>query len=111
MTEVITNEQLRNFVHSSVNKDFGLTVAQVAEKAKSYGRFSAWLGGDVALITEVLEIVKAKGVSPAFFAAYEKTEGYNSSWGWLNHTFINGSPTQDAATVAALVSFQSNIMT
>lgn len=111
MTEAITNEQLRNFVHTSVTNDFGLTVAQVAEKAKYYGRFSAWLGGDVSLVTEVLEIVKARGVSPAFFAAYEKTEGYNSSWGWLNHTYVNGTPTTDAASVAEWIVTQSNIMT
>lgn len=111
MTEAITNEKLRNFVHSPVNKDFGLTVAQVAEKAKSYGRFNAWLGGNVTQIIEVLEIVKARGVSPAFFAAYEKTEGYNSSWGWLNHTYINGSPTTDAASVSDWIVSQSNIMT
>lgn len=111
MTEAITNEQLRNFVHSSVNKDFGLTVAQVAEKAKYYGRFYSWLQGNVTQITEVLEIVKARGVSPAFFAAYEKTEGYNSSWGWLNHTYINGTPTTDAASVSDWIVTQSNIMT
>lgn len=111
MTEAITNEQLRNFVHTSVSDDFGLTVAQVAEKAKYYGRFYNWLGMDVARVTEVLEIVKARGVSPAFFAAYEKTEGYNSSWGWLNHTYVNGTPTTDAASVADWVVTQSNIMT
>lgn len=111
MAEVITNEQLRNFVHSSVSNDFGLTISQVAEKAKSYGRFSAWLGGNVTQIKAVLEIVKSNGVSPAFFAAYEKTEGYNSSWGWLNHTYVNGSPTTDAASVAKWVVSQSNNMT
>lgn len=111
MTEVITNEQLRNFVHSQINNTFGLTIAQVANQAKTYGRFSAWLGGDVALIEEVLEIVKARGVSPAFFAAYEKTEGYNSSWGWLNHTYINGSPTFDAHSVSQWVATQSQNMT
>lgn len=102
--------QIQTFVHTSVASDFGLSVAQVAEKVKNYGRFNAWLGGDITRIKEVLEIVKTNGVSPAFFAAYEKTEGYNSSWGWLNHTNVNGSPTTDATSVANWVVTQSKNM-
>jgi len=102
--------QIQDFVHSSVSTDFGLSVAQVADSVKNYGRFNAWLGGDITRIKEVLEIVKTNGVSPAFFAAYEKTEGYNSSWGWLNHTNVNGSPTTDATSVAKWVVTQSKNM-
>lgn len=103
--------QIQTFVHTSVTSDFGLSIAQIAEQVKTYGRFAAWLNGDVTRIKEVLEIVKANGVSPAFFAAYEKTEGYNSKWGWLNHTSVNGSPTTDATSVAKWVALQANTMT
>lgn len=108
MSEVITDPKMRAFVHSPVSKEFGLTVAQVAEKCKSYGRFSAWLNGNISLITEVLNEVKARGVSPAFFASYEKTEGYNSSWGWLNHTRQVGTYLNDATSVSNWIVTQSN---
>ena len=96
MADVITNPKLKKFLESNINSDFGLTVDQVANKCKSYGRFNAWLNQDVKRIKEVLNKVKSNGVSPAFFAAYERTEGYNSKWGWLNHTTINGDPLTDA---------------
>ena len=99
---------MKSFIESPVSNDFGLSVDQVAEKCKTYGRFSAWLNGDLTRIKEVLNVVKDVGVSPAFFASYERTEGYNSSWGWLNHTSVNGSPLNDAETVAHWVVQQSN---
>lgn len=102
---------LTGFVHSLVSDDFGLSIEVVAEKCKSYGRFASWLNSDVSLIKEVLEKVKSNGVSPAFFASYEKTEGYNSSWGWLNHTTVNGSPLMDADSVSKWVASQSKDMT
>lgn len=101
---------LDGFVHSLVSDDFGLSVDVVAEKAKSYGRFASWLNSDVGLIKAVLEIVKSNGVSPAFFASYEKTEGYNSSWGWLNHTSVNGNPNTDADSVSKWLVSQSKDM-
>lgn len=101
---------MKKFVESSVSNSFGLSIDDLANKVKSYGRFSAWLNGDVSRIKNILEIVKAAGVSPAFFAAYERTEGYNSAWGWLNHTSVNGSPETDAASVAAWVASQSRNM-
>lgn len=101
---------LSSFVHSLVSNEFGLSVDSVAEKCKSYGRFASWLNSDVTLIKEVLNKVKSNGVSPAFFASYEKTEGYNSSWGWLNHTSVNGSPLTDADSVSKWVASQSKDM-
>src|SRR5699024_10761508 len=91
-----------------VSDSFGLSVDDIADKVKNYGRFSAWLGGDVTKIKRVLNIVKDNGVSPAFFARYEKTEGYNSSWGWLNHTRPQGDYYQDAENVAKWIVSQSN---
>lgn len=108
MVEVITDERMRNFVHSKVSNDFGLTVEIVAEKCKSYGRFSSWLNGDTGLIIEVLNKVKSNGVSPSFFASYEKTEGYNSSWGWLNHTTPQGNYLADSDSVSQWIVSQSN---
>ena len=92
MSEVITDPKLRTFVHSNISTLFGLTVDQVAEKCKDVGRFKAWLNSDLTKIKQVLNKVKENGVSPAFFAAYEYTEGYNSKWGWLNHTTPKGDP-------------------
>ena len=70
MSEVITDPKMRKFVHSNITNDFGLSVDQVANKCKSYGRFSAWLNSDVTRIKQVLNKVKSLGVSPAFFASY-----------------------------------------
>ncbi len=100
--------QMKTFVESSVNDDFGLTIDQIASQCRTYGRFDRWLNGDITKIKQVLTIVKSNGVSPAFFASYEKTEGYNGKWGWLNHTHVNGSPTQDAGSVSRWVKSQSN---
>lgn len=107
MAEVITDERMRNFVHSKVSNEFGLTVDVVANKCKSYGRFASWLNSDVTAIKEVLTKVKSNGVSPAFFASYEKTEGYNSSWGWLNHTTPQGNYLQDSDSVSKWIVSQS----
>lgn len=104
-------ENMNAFVHANVSTDFGLSIDVVAEKCKSYGRFSAWLNSDINKIKEVLNKVKSNGVSPAFFASYEKTEGYNSSWGWLNHTKPNGNPLQDSDSVSKWIVSQSNNMT
>ena len=38
------------------------------------------------------------------------TEGYNSSWGWLNHTTVNGTPTEDAQSVSDWIVTQSTVM-
>ena len=107
MSEVITDPKMRKFVHSNITNDFGLSVNQVAEKCKSYGRFSAWLNSDVNRIKQVLNKVKENGVSPAFFASYERTEGYNPSWGWLNHTTVKGNPITDANYVSQWIVSQS----
>ena len=107
MSKVITDPKMRKFVHSNITNDFGLSVNQVAEKCKSYGRFSAWLNSDVNRIKQVLNKVKENGVSPAFFASYERTEGYNPSWGWLNHTTVKGGPITDANYVSQWIVSQS----
>lgn len=104
---VIDNPKMKKFVEAKVSNDFDLTVDQVAEKCKSYGRFKAWLNSDVTEIKKILNTVKSNGVSPAFFASYEKTEGYNSQWGWLNHTKQQGSYNNDAMVTAKWIVTQS----
>src|SRR5699024_4502957 len=107
MADVITNPKLKKFLESNINSDFSLTEDQVANKCKSYERFNAWLNQDVTRLKAVLNKVKNNGVSPAFFAAYEKTEGYDSKWGWLNHTKVNGDPITDANSVSQWIVSQS----
>lgn len=104
---VIEDEQVKSLVNTDVSDDFGLSVSEVAESCKNYSRFSAWLNSDVTQIKAVLNKVKDNGVSPAFFAAYERSEGYNSSWGWLNHTTQQGSYLEDAGSVARWIVEQS----
>lgn len=100
----------RKLVDSKISNEFGLNIDTVANKCKSYGRFNSWLNQDVTKIKRVLTNVKEAGISPAFFASYEKSEGYNSSWGWLNHTRQKGDYYQDATSVAGVVLNQSKNM-
>ena len=104
------NEKIKGFIESPVSNDFGLSIDTIAEKCKSYGRFNSWLNQDITKIKQVLNNVKSTGLSPAFFASYERTEGYNSSWGWLNHTTQKGDYFQDATSVSNVVITQSNNM-
>lgn len=101
------NEKIDKFIHSNLNDDFGLSIDDLIPKVKGIGRFSAWLGGNETKIREVLTTVKNAGVSPALFSAYEKNEGYNVSWGWLNHTTPQGNYLQDARFVANKLVSQS----
>lgn len=107
---VIEDPKLKAFIETGINDSFGLSVDEVAEKCKGYGRFRAWLNSDVTRIKEVLNKVKSMGVSPGFFASYERSEGYNSKWGWLNHTRPYGNPVQDAESVCKWIKSQSKDM-
>lgn len=100
-------EKIDKFIHSYINDDFGLSIDDLVPKVKPYGRFRYWLGGDSTKIKKVLQAVKSIGVSAALFAAYEKNEGYNSSWGWLNHTTPQGNYLTDAKFVANKIVAQS----
>lgn len=100
-------EKIDKFIHSNLNDDFGLSVDDLVGKVKGIGRFSAWCGNNSSQIKQVLNAVKSIGVSPALFAAYEKNEGYNGSWGWLNHTSPQGNYLNDAKFVARKLVSQS----
>lgn len=101
---------IQKYIHSKISDPFDLDIDTVAKNCKSGGRFSAWLGGNTTRIKEVLQAVKDSGVSPAYFAAYEVGEGYNGSWGWLNHTSPQGAPVADAKAVCAWLKQQSQNM-
>ena len=103
--------ELKKFVESDISEDFGLTVDTIAQNCKTYGRFKAWCNSDLTKVKQVLNTVKNNGVSAAFFAAYERGEGYNSKWGWLNHTRPKGDYIEDAKSVSDWIKRQSNIMT
>lgn len=94
------DETLGKYIHSSIDDDFGLDIDTVAKNVHNGGRFKAWLGGDLSATKKVLQIVKDEGMSPAFFGAYEISEGYNASWGWLNWTSPTGDAYTDARNVA-----------
>ena len=100
-------EKIDKFTHSYINDDFGLSIDDLVPKVKAYGRFRYWLGGNSSKIKQVLQAVKSAGVSPALFSAYEKNEGYNGAWGWLNHTSPQGNYLSDAKFVANKIVSQS----
>ena len=106
----MANTMIKKYIHSQVSDNFGLSVDDVAKNVGGYGRFKFWLNGDQSRIKEVLNAVKDAGVSPAYFASYEAGEGYNGSWGWLNHTSPQGNPVQDAIATANWIVKQSKDM-
>lgn len=98
------------FANMPISSEFNLSVEQVASKCFDVGRFKAYgLSNDQ--IKNVLNAVKSNGISPAFFAAYEANEGYNSSWGWLNHTVPQGNYLEDSKSVSNWLKNQSEDMT
>lgn len=99
-------KEYKDYLHKNINNDFGISVDKLAPQITNIGRFQAWLGGDVSKIKKVLNIVKSEGVSPAFFAAYESSEGV-SMFGWLNHTTVQGDAYNDARQVARWIVSQS----
>ena len=106
----MANTMIKKYIHSKVNDSFELSVDEVAKNVGGYGRFKYWLNGNQSRIKEVLNAVKDAGVSPAYFASYEAGEGYNGSWGWLNHTTPQGDPVQDAIATANWIVKQSKDM-
>lgn len=100
---------IKEFAKKKINNDFDLSVNDVAKRCYDTGRFQAY-GLSNAQVKKVLNAVKDNGISPAFFAAYEAIEGYNGSWGWLNHTTPQGNYLQDAKSVSRWLKNQSNDM-
>ncbi|WP_232252367.1 CHAP domain-containing protein [Lactococcus garvieae] len=96
-------DDLNAFLTSKVNANFGLSIDQVVNfiyNDPRTNRFGVWCGNDKGKIKAVLNTVSSAGMSYAWFAAYEIQEGYNSSWGWLNHTVVRGDYLTDASLTA-----------
>lgn len=85
------------FGKSPINSDFGVNKdAMLKDFAARDHRVHAW-GVDV---NRLYDTVKAQGISPEWFFAYDLTEQDPMSWSWLNH-FGNRlpDPYQDAIRV------------
>lgn len=88
-------DSVEGFCKSGINADFGVNKgAMLNDFANRSQRVRAW-GVDV---NRLYDTVKGAGVSPEWFFAYELQE-QGTYYGWLNHTYRNGDPYQDAVSV------------
>ena len=97
-----SNEQIQSVMRQSVSNDFGIsrdTIYSTFPKIPT-GRFAYLLNDERKAVEKIWDIVESEGVSAAVWTAYESNEGYNSSWGWLNHTSWQGDVYEDARAVA-----------
>lgn len=88
-------DSVEGFAKSPINADFGVNKqVMLSNFAARDTRIHAW-GVDV---NRLYDVVKQNGVSPEWFFAYDLIEG-GAGYGWLNHTYRQGDPYQDAASV------------
>lgn len=92
-------DNVKKFLEHRVSDSFGCSRDKIVAGCKNYGRFKYWLGSDESKINQLLDEVEKAGMSAELFAAKEIQEGYNSSWGWHNHTVPQGDPITDAQYV------------
>lgn len=97
MTSIPDN--VKKFLEHKVSDGFGCSRDKIVAGCKNYGRFKYWLDSDESRINQLLDEVEKAGMSAELFAAKEIQEGYNSSWGWHNHTVPQGDPITDAQYV------------
>lgn len=97
-----SNEQIQAVMRQSVSNDFGISRDTIYATFPNIptGRFAYLLNDGRAEFDKIIDIVESEGVSAAVWVAYESNEGYNSSWGWLNHTSWQGDVYEDARAVA-----------
>lgn len=97
-----SNKQIQSVMRQSVSNDFGISRDTIFATFPNIptGRFAYLLNDGRAEFDKVIDIVESEGVSAAVWVAYESNEGYNSSWGWLNHTSWQGDVYEDARAVA-----------
>lgn len=90
-------DSVEGFAKSPINADFGVNKQLMLQDfAAKDRRVHAW-GVDV---NRLYDTVKAQGVSPEWFFAYDITEQDPMSWSWLNHfAFRLPDPYQDAINV------------
>lgn len=90
-------DNVEGFAKSPINADFGVNKqAMLQSFAAQDRRVHAW-GVDV---NRLYDTVKAQGISPEWFFAYDITEQDPMSWSWLNHfAYRLPDPYQDAIHV------------
>lgn len=97
-------DSVEGFCKSPVNADFAVNKAQMLQSfAARSQKVHAW-GVDV---NRLYDVVKQNGVSPEWFMAYELQE-QGALYGWLNHTYRQGDPYQDAAAVCNWIKSVAN---
>lgn len=94
-------DSVKKFLEHRVSDGFGCSRDKIVAGCKNYGRFKYWLDSDESRINQLLDEVEKAGMSAELFAAKEIQEGYNSSWGWHNHTVPQGDPITDAQYVVS----------
>ena len=92
-------DSVKKFLEHKVSDGFGCSREKIVAGCKNFGRFKYWLDSDETRINQLLDEVEKAGMSAELFAAKEIQEGYNSSWGWHNHTVPQGDPIEDAKYV------------
>ena len=98
-------DSVEGFAKSPINADFGVNKqAMLSNFAARDTRVHAW-GVDV---NRLYDVVKQNGVSPEWFFAYDLIEG-GAGYGWLNHTYRQGDPYQDAASVCGWIKQTANV--
>lgn len=96
-----------DFLEINIANDFKVDEAKFLQGAKQSARVQSWLGNDDNNIKRVADIVRANGMSPELFFAYDIQE-QGTSWGWLNHTYYTGDPYTDADSVSKWAVSQAN---
>ena len=93
------------FLKSPINADFGVNKQQMISKFAARSQKVQARGVDV---NRLYDTVKAAGVSPEWFFAYELQE-QNSNMGWLNHwSYPHGDPYNDATVVCNWIKQTAN---
>ena len=93
------------FLKSPINADFGVNKQQMISNFAARSQKVQARGVDV---NRLYDTVKAAGVSPEWFFAYELQE-QNSNMGWLNHwSYPHGDPYNDATVVCNWIKQTAN---
>lgn len=94
-----------DFLKSPINADFGVNKQQMISNFAARSQKVQARGVDV---NRLYDTVKAAGVSPEWFFAYELQE-QNSNMGWLNHwSYPHGDPYNDATVVCNWIKQTAN---
>ena len=107
---LIKDKNLELFMKNAVSYDYGMKIDDIVPLCVGKSRFEVWCGNDKANIKRVLQQAQKNGFSPMLFACYEMNEGYNSKYGWLNRTWVQGNYLEDCNAVTKdLVAVSKNM--